>query len=68
MEKCGFTQHGLYRDLLTLRLILNERVFPDDQKKINIVPCHKKENKKLIKNYRPTSPVPVLSKVFERLT
>ena len=36
-------------------------------KKSNIVPVHKKENKNLIKNYRPISLLPVFSKIYERL-
>ena len=35
--------------------------------KSNIVPCHKKDSKNLIKNYRPISLLPIFSKVFERL-
>ena len=35
--------------------------------KSNIVPCHRKDSKKLIKNYRTVSLLPVFSKVFERL-
>ena len=30
---------------------LEEGVFPDDWKKSNVVPIHKKESKNLIKNY-----------------
>ena len=47
--------------------MINESVFPDDWRKSNIVPIHKKEPKNLIKNYRPTSLLPIFSKVFERL-
>ena len=32
-----------------------------------MVPVHKKESKSLIKNYRPTSLLPILGKIFERL-
>ena len=46
---------------------LEEGVYPDDWKKSNIVPIHKKERKNLIKNYRPISLLPVFSKVFERI-
>ena len=31
------------------------------------VPIHKKEQKKIIKNYRPTSLFPIIGKAFERL-
>ena len=46
---------------------LEEGVYPDDWKKNNEVPIHKKESKNLIKNYRPISLLPVFSKVFERI-
>ena len=46
---------------------LEDGVYPDDWKKSNIVPIHKKERKNLIKNYRPISLLPVFSKVFERI-
>ena len=34
---------------------LEEGVYPDDWKKSNVVPIHKKESKNLIKNYRAIS-------------
>ena len=41
---------------------LEEGVCPDDWKKSNVVPTHKKkESKNLIKNYRPVSLLPVFS-------
>ena len=48
--------------------ILYDGVFPDDWKKSNVAPCHKKDSENLIKNYRPISLLPIFSKVFERLT
>ena len=54
-----------------LRLIfesaLHDGIFPDQWKKGNIVPIHKKGNKNLIKNYRPISLLPMFSKIFERV-
>ena len=47
--------------------MINEGVFPEDWKKSNVVPIYKKESKNLIKNYGPTSLLPVFRKVFERL-
>ena len=47
--------------------MINEGVFPEDWKKSNVVPIYKKESKNFIKNYRPTSLLPVFRKVFERL-
>ena len=52
---------------LIFQSVLNDGVFPDDWKKSNIVPCHEKDSKSLIKNYRPISLLPIFSKVFERL-
>ena len=52
---------------LIFQSILNDGVFPDDWKKRNIVPCHKKDSKNLIKNYRSISLPPIFSKAFERL-
>ena len=46
---------------------LEESVYPDDWKKSNVLPIHKKESKNLIKNYGPISLLPVFSKVFERI-
>ena len=38
-----------------------------NEKKGNIVPIHKKNNKQNIKNYRPVSLLPICRKIFERL-
>ena len=52
---------------LTFKSMINERVLPEDWKKSNVAPIHKKESKNLIKKYRPISLFPIFSKVFERL-
>ena len=52
---------------LLFKSMLEEGIFPDDWKKSNVVPVHKKESTNLIKNYRPISLLPILSKIFERL-
>ena len=52
---------------LMFKSIINEGVFPDDWKKNNLVPIHKKDSENLIKNYRPISLLQIFSKVFERL-
>ena len=52
---------------LIFQSILNDGDFQDDCKKSHNVPCHKKDSKNLIKNYRPISLLPIFSKVFERL-
>jgi hypothetical protein len=41
-------------------------VFPDDWKRANIVPVHKKGNKRYVENYRPISLLSLISKVLER--
>ena len=41
--------------------------FPFEWKKANVVPTYKKNNKQLVKNYRPISLVPICGKIFERL-
>ena len=46
---------------------LKENKFPEVWKKANIVPVHKKEDKNLIKNYRPVSLLPIFSKIYERV-
>ena len=46
---------------------LEKGIFPVDWKKSNIVPVHKKENRNLIKNYRPISLLLIFSKIYERL-
>ena len=49
---------------LIFKSMINEGVFPEDWKKSNVVPIHKKESKNLIKNYRPISLLPIFSKVL----
>ena len=46
---------------------LRTRLFPDQWKKANVVPVHKKGDKQLIENYRPVSLLPICGTVFERL-
>ena len=41
--------------------------FPFEWIKANVVPTYKKNNKQLVKNYRPISLVPICGKIFERL-
>ena len=40
---------------------------PEIGKKANVVPVHKKEDKMLVKNYRPISLLPIFGKMFERV-
>ena len=46
---------------------LRAGIFPEDWKKVNIIPFHKKESINCLKNYRPVSLLPTFSKIFERL-
>ena len=46
---------------------LKEGRFPENWKKVNVVLVHKKEDKNLLKNYRPISLLPIFSKMFERV-
>ena len=63
--------HGFDNIALTLKLLfetkLKEKKFPDIWKLANVVPVHKKEEKKLLKNYRPISLLPIFSKIFLRV-
>ena len=49
--------------ILPLKIIfehsLKKSKFPKIWKKANVVPVHKKEDKMLVKNYRPISLVPI---------
>ena len=52
---------------LIFESMTNEGVLPEDWKKSNVVPIHKKESKSFIKNCCPMRLLPIFSKVFERL-
>ena len=69
---------GISSDLLKLlgkaisksiTLIINQSlrtgIFPDKLKIAKVIPIFMKDSKKLIKNYRPISVLPVISKIFE---
>ena len=42
-------------------------IYPDNWKRGNIVPVHKKESKNIVKNYRPISLLPICGKIFEKI-
>ena len=46
---------------------LQTGIFPDQWKKANIVPIHKKSDKQLLQIYRPVSLLPICGKFFERI-
>ena len=56
---------------ILLKLIFDRSLkkgkFPEIWKAANVVPVHKKEDKCLVKNYRPISLLPIFAKVFERV-
>ena len=52
---------------ITFKNILFTGIFPDSWKLANVVPIHKKDDKQLVKNYRPISLLPICAKVFEML-
>ena len=47
--------------------ILNTGIFPDQWKKANVTPVHKKSDKQIVSNYRPISLLPIFAKIFERI-
>ena len=46
---------------------IKKGIFPEIWKKANVVPVHKREDKMLVKNYRPISLLPIFGKMFERV-
>ena len=46
---------------------INQSMFPDIWKRLNICPIHKKGDKQIINNYRPVSLLPIRGKIFERM-
>ena len=57
--------------ILLLKVIfeysLKKGKVPEIWKKENVVPLHKKEDKILVKNYRPISLLPIFGKMLERV-
>ena len=41
--------------------------YPFIWKRSNIIPVHKKNDKQLVKNYRPISVLPIFGKIFEKI-
>ena len=54
-----------------ITLIINQSIltgsFPDNLKLAKVVPIFKKDDKSQIKNYRPISVLPVISKIFQNV-
>ena len=53
--------------LIIYKKCLEKGCFPNEWKKANVVPVHRKNDKQLLKNYRPISLLPICGKVLERL-
>ena len=51
---------------LPFKTAFKEKKFPDIWKLANVVLFHKKEEKNLLKNYRPITLLPIFTKIFER--
>ena len=65
IQLCG-DSITLYLTLI-FKFSLRNGIFPATWKMANIIPVHKKEEKHIVKNYRPKSLLPIFAKVFERL-
>ena len=52
---------------IIFRNILETSTYPDMWKLANVTPIFKKEDKQLVKNYRPISLLPICGKIFEKL-
>ena len=52
---------------LIFKFSVRNGIFPAIWKMANIIPVHKKEEKNIMKNYRPLSLLPIFAQVFERL-
>ena len=53
--------------LIIYKKCLVKGYFPNEWKKANVVPAHKKNDKQLLKNYRPISLLPICGRVLERI-
>ena len=62
---CGSSIYGPLE--LIFKETLSTGFFPSNRKKENIVPIHKKGDKKFLKEHRPVSLLPICGKIFERL-
>ena len=52
---------------LIFKNILNSSQYPDMWKVANVTPIFKKDDKQLVKNYRPISLLPICGKIFEKI-
>ena len=52
--------------LILFETALRSGIYPDQWKKANLIPVHKKNSKNLLKNYRPISLLSICGKIFEK--
>ena len=65
LKICGSSIYKLLQ--IIFKQCIETGVFPSEQKKANIVPIHKKEDKQTLENYRPVSLLPICGKIIEEL-
>ena len=65
LKICGSSVYRLLQ--IIYKSCLDRGKLPQEWKKANVVPVHKKNDKELVKNYRPISLVPICGKIFERI-
>ena len=65
IELCGDTL--VLPLLIIFRNIVEKGAFPTLWKSANVTPIHKKDNKQILKKYRPISLLPLFAKIFERV-
>ena len=53
--------------MLIFKKSIRSSYYPDIWKKSNIIPVHKKNDKRLVNYYRPISLLPVFGKIFEKI-
>ena len=53
--------------MLIFKKSIRSSYYPDIWKKSNVIPVHKKNDKRLVNNYRPISLLPVFGKIFEKI-
>ena len=53
--------------LIIYKKCLEKGCFPNEWKKANVLPVHKRNDNQLLKNYRPISLLPICGKVLERI-
>ena len=53
--------------MLIFKKSIRSSYYPDIWKKSNVIPVHKKNDKRLVNNYRPISLFPVFGKIFEKI-